>query len=151
MNFIKPELVYLNQKFLNQNEALNFIAKQAVKNNIAKDQDSLLSSFIQREEEGSTGMMDGFAIPHAKNETINAASLMIVKLDSGLDWASMDGLPVEVIIALMVPSEESGTTHLKILSKLARLLMHQDVVNYIKESQSENAIAEFLNSKLEEA
>ncbi|MBG9986868.1 PTS sugar transporter subunit IIA [Facklamia sp. DSM 111018] len=151
MNFIKPELVYLNQKFLNQNEALNFIAIQAVKNNIAKDQDSLLSSFIQREEEGSTGMMDGFAIPHAKHETINAASLMIVKLDSGLDWASMDGLPVEVIIALMVPSEESGTTHLKILSKLARLLMHQDVVNYIKESQSENAIAEFLNSKLEEA
>lgn len=150
MDFIKPELVFLDQKFSNQHEALNFIAMQAVKNNIAKNQDSLLSSFIQREEEGSTGMMDGFAIPHAKHETINTASLMIVKLDSGLDWASMDGLPVEVIIALMVPSEESGTTHLKILSKLARLLMHQDVVNYIKESQSENAIAEFLNSKLEE-
>ena len=85
-----------------------------------------MNAFLAREAEGSTGMMEGFAIPHAKSDAITDAAVIVVKDDSGVTgWDTMDGAPVNVAIALLIPGAQAGTTHLKILSKVAEALMDE--------------------------
>ena len=72
-------------------------------------------------------MMEGFAIPHAKSDAITEADVIVVKDESGVTgWDTMDGAPVNVAIALLIPGAQAGTTHLKILSKVAEALMDED-------------------------
>ncbi|WP_275574544.1 PTS sugar transporter subunit IIA [Enterococcus crotali] len=92
--------------------------------------------------------MDGFAIPHAKSSAIKEASILIVKMKNPIEWDSLDGKPTEVIIALLIPEQEAGTTHLKLLSKVARLLMKDDFKTQLKELESAAEIAEYVNQQL---
>ncbi len=65
-----------------------------------------------------------------------------------IEWDSLDGKPTEVIIALLIPEQEAGTTHLKLLSKVARLLMKDDFKTQLKELESAAEIAEYVNQQL---
>lgn len=64
-------------------------------------------------------MMNGFAIPHAKAATIQQAAIIIVTLDQGVEWQSLDNQLTEFVIALFIPDAEAGTTHLKLLFRCA--------------------------------
>ena len=62
-----------------------------------------MNAFLAREAEGTTGMMEGFAIPHAKSDAITEAAVIVVKDESGVTgWDTMDGAPVNVAIALLI-------------------------------------------------
>ena len=61
--------------------------------------------------------MSGFAIPHAKSQTINEPSMIIATLNKGIEWNSLDRQSVDFIFALFIPDSEAGTTHLKLLSR----------------------------------
>ena len=106
-----------------------------------------LGSF--REAEGTTGMMEGFAIPHAKSDAITEAAVIVVKDESGVTgWDTMDGAPVNVAIALLIPGAQAGTTHLKILSKVAEALMDEDFRATVKGSTDAAEIAKTINARL---
>lgn len=125
-DFVKVENVFVAENFASRDEALNFVSNQAVKAGVADDADAVMNAFLAREAEGSTGMMEGFAIPHAKSDAITDAAVIVVKDDSGVTgWDTMDGAPVNVAIALLIPGAQAGTTHLKILSKVAEALMDE--------------------------
>ena len=120
---MKVENVFVAENFASRDEALSFVSNQAVKAGVADDADAVMNAFLAREAEGSTGMMEGFAIPHAKSDAITDAAVIVVKDDSGVTgWDTMDGAPVNVAIALLIPGAQAGTTHLKILSKSPRRL-----------------------------
>ncbi len=122
-DFVKVENVFVAEDFASRDEALSFVSNQAVKAGIADDADAVMNAFLAREAEGTTGMMEGFAIPHAKSDAITEAAVIVVKDDSGVTgWDTMDGAPVNVAIALLIPGAQAGTTHLKILSKVAEAL-----------------------------
>lgn len=95
-------------------------------------------------------MMDGFAIPHAKDQSISEPSILIVTLNQGIEWNSLDGQLIDFIIALFIPDIEAGTTHLKLLSAVARLLMRNEVTEKLKAAQSKAEIATLLNEKIGE-
>ena len=119
-DFVKVENVFVAEDFASRDEALSFVSNQAVKAGVASDADAVMNAFLAREAEGTTGMMEGFAIPHAKSDAITEAAVIVVKDDSGVTgWDTMDGAPVNVAIALLIPGAQAGTTHLKILSKVA--------------------------------
>ena len=143
--------VFINIELDTKASALQFLAESAQKLRLTTDSSAVLNSFDDREKEGSTGMMDGFAIPHAKNATITEASVLIVKTKNPIEWDSLDGKPTEVIIALLIPEQEAGTTHLKLLSKVARLLMNSEFKQQVKQLDSETEIAEYVNQRLMEA
>lgn len=130
---INSEYIFLDKDFKTKNEVISFISQQSTLKGIGNDKKNLENSFFKREKEGSTGMMDGFAIPHAKSDSITKPAVMIVRLNSGVDWDSMDGEPVDFVIALLIPEDEAGTTHLKILSTIARALMTDDFKKRIRE------------------
>ena len=147
--FVKVENVFVAEDFASRDEALSFVSNQAVKAGIANDADAVMNAFLAREAEGTTGMMEGFAIPHAKSDAITEAAVIVVKDDSGVTgWDTMDGAPVNVAIALLIPGAQAGTTHLKILSKVAEALMDEDFSATVKGSSDAAEIATTINARL---
>lgn len=148
-DFVKVENVFVAENFASRDEALSFVSNQAVKTGAADDADAVMNAFLAREAEGSTGMMEGFAIPHAKSDAITDAAVIVVKDDSGVTgWDTMDGAPVNVAIALLIPGAQAGTTHLKILSKVAEALMDEDFRATVKGSTDAAEIAKTINARL---
>lgn len=148
-DFVKVENVFVAEDFASRDEALSFVSNQAVKAGIANDADAVMNAFLAREAEGTTGMMEGFAIPHAKSDAITEAAVIVVKDESGVTgWDTMDGAPVNVAIALLIPGAQAGTTHLKILSKVAEALMDEDFRATVKGSTDAAEIAKTINARL---
>lgn len=148
-DFVKVENVFVAENFASRDEALSFVSNQAVKAGVADDADAVMNAFLAREAEGTTGMMEGFAIPHAKSDAINEAAVIVVKDDSGvIGWDTMDGAPVNVAIALLIPGAQAGTTHLKILSKVAEALMDEGFRATVKGSSDAAEIAKTINARL---
>lgn len=148
-DFVKVENVFVAEDFASRDEALSFVSNQAVKAGLANDADAVMNAFLAREAEGTTGMMEGFAIPHAKSDAITEAAVIVVKDESGVTgWDTMDGAPVNVAIALLIPGAQAGTTHLKILSKVAEALMDEDFRATVKGSTNAAEIAKTINARL---
>ena len=148
-DFVKVENVFVAEDFASRDEALSFVSNQAVKAGLANDADAVMNAFLAREAEGTTGMMEGFAIPHAKSDAITEAAVIVVKDESGVTgWDTMDGAPVNVAIALLIPGVQAGTTHLKILSKVAEALMDEDFRATVKGSTDAAEIAKTINARL---
>lgn len=148
-DFVKVENVFVAEDFTSRDEALGFVSNQAVKAGIASDADAVMNAFLAREAEGTTGMMEGFAIPHAKSDAITESAVIVVKDESGVTgWDTMDGAPVNVAIALLIPGAQAGTTHLKILSKVAEALMDEDFRATVKGSTDAAEIAKTINDRL---
>lgn len=148
-DFVKVENVFVAEDFTSRDEALSFVSNRAVRAGIASDADAVMNAFLAREAEGTTGMMEGFAIPHAKSDAITEAAVIVVKDESGVTgWDTMDGAPVNVAIALLIPGAQAGTTHLKILSKVAEALMDEDFRATVKGSTDAAEIAKTINDRL---
>ena len=148
-DFVKVENVFVAEDFASRDEALSFVSNQAVKAGIASDADAVMNAFLAREAEGTTGMMEGFAIPHAKSDAITEAAVIVVKDESGVTGGTpWTALPLNVAIALLIPGAQAGTTHLKILSKVAEALMDEDFRATVKGSTDAAEIAKTINARL---
>lgn len=104
-------------------EVLSFFSQKAVELGYAEDASAVFEAFRAREAEGTTGMTGGFAIPHAKTAAVKEAVVLVAKLSADVEWPSMDDAPIKCAIALLIPAGEAGTTHLRLLSKIAVMLM----------------------------
>ena len=147
-DFVKPEQVFVGESFASRDELLTFVSKKAVEQGIAQDADELMSAFIAREDMGTTGMTDNFAIPHAKSTTVTNAAVMAVKTSDIAGWETLDQKPIEVAIALLIPDTEAGTTHLKLLSKVAEALMDDEFRSAVKGTDDAATIAKLINDRL---
>ncbi|MCC9896820.1 PTS transporter subunit EIIA [Streptococcus agalactiae] len=126
-----------------------YLAGLVVENDYADDTDQVYKSLLSREEEGTTGMMDGFAIPHAKSQAVIKPGIAVLKLKNGVEWESMDGKLIDSVIALFIPETEVGSTHLTYLSKIARILMKNDFKKDFKEAHEIEEIETVFNKYLE--
>lgn len=147
---IQTKHIFLDQEQSTREAVFEFLAKAAVQSGFAEEEKEVYEKLNEREEEGATGMMGGFAIPHAKAETIKEANILILRLKQGIEWNSLDGQPIDFIIGLFIPKTEEVNTHLKLLSNTARLLMSEEVTTGLKEAENEQEIADLLNRKLAE-
>ena len=114
-----------------RDEALKYLADFAVKNNLANDSEAVYNSYVKREKEGSTGMTNGFAIPHAQSAAIAKSSMIVLKLKQPIDWQSLDGKKIDTVISFLIPQVDSNA-HLQYLSNTAKLLTHADFIAKLK-------------------
>lgn len=122
-----------------RDDALKYLADFAVQNNLATDAARVLASYKQREQEGSTGMTEGFAIPHAQSAAINKSAMIILKLKKPIDWQSLDGQKIDTVISFLIPEVDSNS-HLKYLSNTAKLLTHEDFIASLKKANTPEEI-----------
>lgn len=146
--FLEASHVFLDNPATNVDEALDFISAKAVELGIADDKQATLDAFKAREAEGTTGMMEGFAIPHAKGDAIKKVAVMVVKFSGDVEWETMDKKPIKVAIALLVPGGEVPATHLQLLSKVAVMLMDESFRSATVADADAASIAERINSGL---
>lgn len=149
-DFVRAENVFVGQSLQTREDVLRFIADRAVELGVADDADVVYDAFVAREEMGETGMTDGFAVPHAKSTAITQACVLVVKNDHVIDWPSFDDKPVDIMIALLVPDGEAGTTHIKLLSKTAVLLMKDEFKALVRGTDDPKAIAEAVEAGIED-
>lgn len=148
-DFVKADNVFVNQDIKDRAGVLEFVSDRAVAAGLADDAAAVLAAFNAREDMGATGMQDGFAIPHAKADVIKEAGVIVVKLDQPVEWPSFDDKPVDIVIALLVPDGEAGSTHIKLLSNVAVMLMREDFREGMRASDDAAAIAALINEGLD--
>lgn len=130
-------------------EMLKYIANHAVTIGVTNDKEQLLQDFLLRESEGTTGFQDGFAIPHAKSESISQATVIYARNNSGLkDWETLDDVDVSQIFALLVPKNEQGTKHIEMLSKLATALMEDDFKQQVTKLVDKKELAKIIDNEM---
>lgn len=150
VDFVKAEQVFVNQNVSSREEMLRAIADKAQSLGITNDADAVYAAFLEREDMGPTGMKEGFAVPHAKSAAIAKAAVIVFKNVTSLEWPSFDEMPVSTAIALCVPDGEAGTTHIRLLSKTAVMLMREDFRAAVRASDDPVRIASLINEGIEE-
>lgn len=103
----------------------------------------------QREGVYSTGFGHGFAVPHCKTTAVSANSLILLKLRQPVDWNSLDGQPVNVVMMLVMREADRTNGHMKIFSELARRVMHDDFRDNLIEEPRPDKICVLLNEGLQ--
>ncbi|WP_302626315.1 PTS sugar transporter subunit IIA [uncultured Eubacterium sp.] len=147
----KEEYIFFNLDANTKTEALEFISNQASLLGLTDDKDGLLEDFLKREEEFSTGLQDGFAIPHAKSSHAKEIGIIYVTCKNPItEWETLDGSPVTNLFALIVPKKNAGNEHLMMISKLATNLLENDFKNTIKSSDNKSMLAEFILNMIKE-
>lgn len=146
--FVNESNVLLNQHATTKEEALRIIADAAAQQGLADDADAVYDAFLAREEIDKTGMVDGFAVPHCKTTAVKSAGVIIFKNDAPVEWPSLDDKPVDIAMALLIPDSEAGTTHLRLLSKAAMLLMDDNFKTKLRECNDAAELAATLNVEL---
>ncbi|MBS4536775.1 PTS sugar transporter subunit IIA [Clostridium sp. D2Q-14] len=141
----------INNKLINRNfdgttkkEVLEEIVRMVNKDKRLDSKDLYYKKILEREEEFTTGVGYGIAIPHAKTRAVIKPTIVILKLSDPIDWEALDDKPVDLVIGLAVPEKESNNTHLKIISKLSMKLMEEDFRQSLKNAQSDNEVLDLM-------
>ncbi len=102
----------------------------------------------QREDTYSTYMGHGFAVPHCKSDAVRTNSIAVTRLASPIAWSKSDNEPVQFVIMLAMRASDEAGMHMRIFSRLARRLMHEDVRNNLISAETAEKIHEILTREL---
>lgn len=149
-DFVRAGNVFVGQSLDTREDMLRFISDKAAELGITDDAGAVYEAFVAREEMGETGMTDGFAVPHAKSTAIKEAAVIVVKNDHAIEWPSFDDKPIDIAISLLVPDGEAGTTHIRLLSKTAVLLMKDEFKALVRGTDDAEAIAVAVEAGIED-
>ncbi|AAK78214.1 PTS system, IIA component [Clostridium acetobutylicum EA 2018] len=134
-DMFSKERVTFNLKAKTKEEAINELIEILYNDGKVTDKEELKRAVLKREEEFSTGIGMGIAIPHGKCSAVKEAAITFGLSKEGIDYQSMDDKPAHLFFLIAVP-EESSDIHLKALSEISRKLMHTEVREKIKNAQS---------------
>lgn len=149
MGFVAANHVTIGHLAKSREQVLHYLAEQGVELGFGESICDIEAAFIAREKECETGLIDGFAVPHAKSEAIHMPGVAVLKLARPVAWPSFDQKPVDICLALYVPASEAGTTHLRLLSQAAVMLMDEGFRNRVRISLNPQEIADMINDGLE--
>lgn len=141
---IEDNYIFLNKDYKSKQELLSFIAAKAEELNICDTKEGLLEDLLAREAEFSTGLQDGFAIPHARSSHVKKVSVFFIRNKSVLDWETLDDSEVHYLFALLVPKENEGNIHLQMISKLATCLLEEDFKDKIKSTSDKSELKDYI-------
>jgi len=125
-SLLAPELVSLGSDSSTKEEAISELVSALYVAGRTEQPRALEDAIWAREAIYSTGLGFGFAIPHCKSDSITSNSIAVLRLAQPVAWGSNDGQPVRCVILLAMRESEQDGTHMKVFSKLARRLMHEE-------------------------
>lgn len=140
-DLLAAESINLNGMPAGKTEALNQCIDLMAKSGKIADVEKYRKGVFAREEEGTTGIGMGIAIPHCKSDAVNKAGLAAMVVKDGVDFESLDGTPAKIIFLIAAPNTEDNV-HLQVLSKLSVMLMDEQFTNSLINAGS---VDEFLN------
>lgn len=140
-DLLAAESINLNGTPAGKIEALNQCIDLMAKSGKIADVEKYRKGVFSREEEGTTGIGMGIAIPHCKSDAVTKAGLAAMVVKDGVEFESLDGTPAKIIFLIAAPNTEDNV-HLQVLSKLSVMLMDEQFTNSLINAGS---VDEFLN------
>lgn len=134
-DILSPDSMIMELKAKNKEDAIKEMADLEVATDIVNDEDAFIKSIWARENESTTGIGGGIAMPHARNKSINKARVLFAKSKEGIDYNSLDGQPVHLFFMITAP-DGADNTHLQALAKLSGLLIDPDLVEALKNAKT---------------
>ena len=140
-DLLAVESIDLNGKATGKTDVLNQCVDLMAKSGKIADVEKYRKGVFVREDEGTTGIGMGIAIPHCKSDAVKKAGLAAMVVKNGVDFESLDGTPAKIIFLIAAPNTEDNV-HLQVLSKLSVMLMDEHFTNSLINA---NSVDEFLS------
>ena len=140
-DLLAVESIDLNGKVTGKNEALDAMVALMAKSGKINDVEKYRKGVYAREEEGTTGIGEGIAIPHCKSDAVSRPGLAAMVIKDGVDFDALDGGKVDLIFLIAAPNTEDNV-HLDVLSKLSVLLMDENFTSGLRNAKT---VEEFLS------
>jgi len=145
---VDPEMILIESESTSKEEAIKEVVDQLYVLGRTEEPRAVEDAIWQRETVYSTGFGHGFAIPHCKTNAVAANSLVLLKLRRPVPWGSLDGQPVGLLLLLTIRESEQTNGHMKIFSRLARRVMHEEFRAQLVQEQEPEKLCSLLNQCL---
>ena len=129
---------------------INEMVQSLVDNGVVTDFDTFKTGIMNREAQTSTGLGDGIAMPHSKNEAVKEATVLFAKSNKGVDYASLDGQPTDLFFMIAAP-EGANDTHLAALAELSKYLMKPGFADKLRQASTPDQVIAAFDAEEQEA
>ena len=129
---------------------INEMVQSLVDNGVVTDFETFKAGIMNREAQTSTGLGDGIAMPHSKNEAVKEATVLFAKSNKGVDYASLDGQPTDLFFMIAAP-EGANDTHLAALAELSKYLMKPGFADKLRQVSTPDQVIAAFDAEEQEA
>lgn len=136
---ISKEVIFEEKTIDKKDELFRFLAYKLKEKDVVSDEEGFIDDLYKREEEISTGILDGFGIPHAQSEFILKPIVCFVRTSPMLDYVGLDDLPIEHVFLIGIP-KNIKEVHLDVLSSLSRKLADEGFRERLKRASTKEDI-----------
>ena len=129
---------------------INEMVQSLFDNGVVTDFETFKAGIMNREAQTSTGLGDGIAMPHSKNEAVKEATVLFAKSNKGVDYASLDGQPTDLFFMIAAP-EGANDTHLAALAELSKYLMKPGFADKLRQASTPDQVIAAFDAEEQEA
>ena len=129
---------------------INEMIQSLVDNGVVTDFETFKTGIMSREAQTSTGLGEGIAMPHSKNEAVKEATVLFAKSNKGVDYASLDGQPTDLFFMIAAP-EGANDTHLAALAELSKYLMKPGFADKLRQASTPDQVIAAFDAEEQEA
>lgn len=148
-DLISPALVATDLSATDTRAAIDELAGLLEADGRVTDRTAYVETVWAREQEtGGTGMESGIAIPHGKSAAVTRASLAFGRSRAGLDFGADDGTPADLVFLIAAPEGEDDL-HVRVLSRIARKLIHESFRTSLREADTPEAVVQIIEQEVE--
>ena len=144
-DLLKKESISLNRELSSKSEAIDALIDLQEKAGNLSDKEEYKKGILAREEQGSTAIGNGIAIPHAKTSAVAHPGLSAITAPSGVDYNALDGKPSNLLFMIAAP--EDGDLHLEVLSRLMTMLMDETFRNELLSAKTADEFISVIDRK----
>ncbi len=134
-DLLNKNAIQLNGSFKNKEEAIDRLIELMTSNGNISDKEKYRQVVLKREEEGTTGIGEGIAIPHGKTNAVTKPGLSAIIVPNGVEFNSLDGKPAKILFLIAAPDSKDNV-HLDVLSRLSTLLMDTEFKNTLLDAKT---------------
>ena len=142
-DLITPERVLCNVSARSNKHVLEIISELLAESDIELTQTEVFDCLVQREKLGSTSLSQGAAVPHGRLDSLTGIRGVFLRLTEPLDFDANDGLPVDLVFGMLVPSD-CGDAYLDDLSSVTEMLSNPDTRSLLRKATSSRALYDLL-------
>ena len=147
---LNKNVMLFDLKATDKEGVINEMVQSLVDNGVVTDFETFKTGIMNREAQTSTGLGDGIAMPHSKNEAVKEATVLFAKSNKGVDYASLDGQPTDLFFMIAAP-EGANDTHLAALAELSKYLMKPGFADKLRQASTPDQVIAAFDAEEQEA
>lgn len=147
---LRKDIMLMDLQSTTKNAVIDEMIASLEKHHVINNADQFKEEILKREEQSTTGLGNGIAIPHAKTGAVNEATVLFAKSNKGVDYESLDGEPTYLFFMIAVP-DGAYDTHLQALAALSRSLLDETFIEGLKSAKTPDEVVNIFRKREEES